>query len=56
MEPVNTLPSGFEEDDMVKGLLMPSARITIEDEDPEARIFTIEDRKRMNDYKARLVT
>ena len=35
---------------------MPSARITIEDEDPDARIFTIEDRKRMSDYKARLVT
>ena len=55
-EPLTTVPQGFEEDEMVRGLLMPSARITIEDEDPDARIFTIEDRKRMSDYKARLVT
>ena len=55
-EPLTTVPQGFEEDEMVRGLLMPSARITIEDEDPDARIFTVEDRKRMSDYKARLVT
>lgn len=37
-------PLETEEDEMARMLLLPSARITIEDEDPEARIFTMEDR------------
>ena len=53
---LNTLHLVTDDDDMARGLLMPSARITIEDEDPEARIFTIEDRKRMNDYTSKLIT
>ena len=53
---LNTLHLVTDDDDMARGLLMPSARITIEDEDPEARIFTKEDRKRMNDYTSKLIT
>ena len=43
-ESAKKYPLETDDDEMARRLLLPSARITIEDEDPEARIFTMEDR------------